>query len=128
MAHVHTSPTEICLYCAEKHLSTAWAWARERGYEEVNRQAIIGELVSTVDHLPWAEVELAEKIRDARHEIQDSHTKQPQVDWEGLMRDIDKLIRKAEEADKSKRNQREIKEESNERRSTDEEGRAGQEG
>lgn len=107
--HAHTKPNEPCLYCCEKHLSTAWALQRERGYEVVNRQAIIGEMVGAALHLPLDETDLSAKILNARHAIQDSHTKEPDVDWEGLMRDIDGLISKAEAAEavaeKSKSNQ-----------------------
>lgn len=93
VAHGHsTAPTEPCLYCCEKHLSTAWALARERGYVAVNRQAIIGELVGAVFHLPLDEMELSAKIREARHAIQDREGKEKAIDWEGLVRSIDSLI------------------------------------
>ena len=95
--HNHdTSPSAVCLFCAEKHLSYAWELARERGYEVVNRQAIVGELVAAVMHLPLDEMVLSEKIREARHAIQDREGKEKTIDWEGLMRGIDALIAKSE--------------------------------
>lgn len=94
--HAHlTQPNEFCPYCAEKHLGTAAALAREHGYEAPNLGYIIGEMVCAAWHLlagPPEARALADAVRDARHAIQDREGKEKAIDWEGLVRSIDSLI------------------------------------
>lgn len=97
-------PSDACVLCAEKHLSTAYALAVERGYETPNRQRIIGELSAAGMHLHLEHRELAESIRDMRHLIQ--YRRESEVDWTPVSAEIDKLAAaeaaklKSEEAQK----------------------------
>lgn len=75
-------PGEPCPLCAEKHLATAAALAREMGYEGVNWQWIVGELVCAAWHLAGDPTGLAFKIRDTRHVVQFNES--PVVDWDAL--------------------------------------------
>ena len=63
-------PTEPCYLCAEKHIATAAALARENGYDSANRVMLIGELVLAQWHLWSLDRKLAESVRDLRHQIQ----------------------------------------------------------
>jgi hypothetical protein len=60
-------PTEECVFCAEKHLATAYALAQEKGYEAVNRYRLYGELVEAQWHIWRRSLPLAEKLRELRH-------------------------------------------------------------
>lgn len=67
----HTvTPTEPCIFCAEKHFSTALSLIQEVGYESPNRQSIIGEIVLAQWHIYRMDYHLAEDLRDLRHLIQ----------------------------------------------------------
>ena len=72
-------PTEECVFCAEKHLATAYALAQENGYADANRYRIIGELVEAQWHIWRKSVQLAEMLRAMRHEIQMRN--EASVDW-----------------------------------------------
>ena len=89
-----TRPIDPCLYCAEKHLATAAAMARESGYEKTNRGYVIGELIAACWHLHGLkEAEsLSKKIRDFRHEIQSRHENYDCKKFDSLMEEIDMLI------------------------------------
>lgn len=65
-----TLPDEPCDICAEKHFSTAFALASESGYEGKNLHRIVGELTAATWHTFEAHRELAEQLRDLRHNIQ----------------------------------------------------------
>lgn len=84
-----TLPTDECALCGEKHLSTAYALAQERGYEDTNRQRIIGELVLSQWHVWHLNMKLAEKIRTIRHLIQ--QRREAEVDWHPLLAEIDAM-------------------------------------
>lgn len=85
-----TRPTDQCEFCAEKHLSTAYALANENGYEAVNRQQIVGQLALAGWHLWEDHRELAVKISALRHDIQ--HRKQVAGErWVELLTEIDAL-------------------------------------
>ncbi len=84
------SPTEQCLFCAEKHLSTAYALAMESGYETPNRQRIVGELVSAQWHLFRTDYSLAEIIRAARHAIQ--MREETKVEWAPMLAAVSALV------------------------------------
>lgn len=84
------APTEPCVCCAEKHLSTAYALAMEVGYETPNRQRIAGELVACQWHLYKHNSPLAAQVRAARHLIQ--WRKESQVDWLPLLKGVDALV------------------------------------
>lgn len=73
-------PDEYCLYCAEKHLSTAMQAYNETGYLDNNRQFIIGQLELARKHLSEND-ELAQKIRELRHKIQDRRIQVFSADW-----------------------------------------------
>lgn len=68
-------PNEPCATCAEKHFSTAYALTRECGYEGVNRQHIIGEIVLAQWHIYQKDYHLAELLRAVRHKIQNREEK-----------------------------------------------------
>lgn len=91
-----TSPIEGCLYCAEKHLSTAAALARELGYIAVNRGYVIGEIVAACWHLNGTKIpeaiSLADKLRDFRHKIQNRADDKECQDFAPYLEEIDKLI------------------------------------
>ena len=84
-----TFPDEPCVFCAEKHLSTAWRIGKECGYESPNRQMAIGELVAAQWHLYREHLDLAKKIRDARHLIQ--WRREIEVDWAPIIAEINSL-------------------------------------
>jgi len=86
------APSEPCVMCAEKHLSTAYALMMESGYETPNRQRIIGELVGAQWHLYRTHFNLAASIRAARHLIQ--MRQESQVEWNKLLTEMDALARK----------------------------------
>ena len=84
-------PAAHCVLCAEKHLSTAYALAQECGYLTPNRQAIIGQLVATQWHLYAEHRELAGKVRDIRHIIQ--QRKENEIEWAGVLAAVDALAK-----------------------------------
>ena len=86
-------PDEPCLFCAEKHISTAMQLANECGYEVPNRQKIIGELVLAQWHLYRDHYSLAEKLRDIRHLVQSRESKIGSA-WADVCSEIELLIRK----------------------------------
>ena len=67
-------PRTPCVFCAEKHLSTAYVLANEVGYEDLNRMYIIGELVLAQWHLKEHR-EVAMEIRKLRHFVQNRKEK-----------------------------------------------------
>jgi len=77
------------VFCAEKHISTAYALASENGYEMPNRQAIVGQLVAAGWHIYKDHPELAAKVRDMRHLIQ--WRREAEVDWTKVLKSIDAL-------------------------------------
>lgn len=88
-------PSEGCVMCAEKHLSTALALAGEAGYITPNRQRIIGELTACALHLYKEHAELAENVRAIRHLIQ--QRRETEVDWMPLLAEMDALATAAAE-------------------------------
>ena len=80
-------PSEGCVMCAEKHLSTALALAGEAGYITPNRQRIIGELTACALHLYKDNADMAEKVRAMRHLIQ--KRREAEVDWTPMLAEID---------------------------------------
>lgn len=91
-----TSPIEGCLYCAEKHLATAASLARELGYIPINRGYVIGEIVAACWHLNGTKIkkaiELADKLREFRHKIQNRTDDQVCTDFDPYLKEIDELI------------------------------------
>ena len=85
------APAEECVQCGEKHLSTAYALAQERGYETPNRQRIIGELVLAQWHIWKKDLKLAEAMCAVRHLIQ--YGKIAEVDWMELLTGMDALVK-----------------------------------
>ena len=85
----YKAPAEPCVFCAEKHIGTAYALANETGYESPNRLAIIGQLVAAGWHLYKEHPDLAAKVRDIRHLIQ--WRREAEVDWTPVSAEIDKL-------------------------------------
>ena len=83
-------PDEECILCAEKHYSYAMQLSKEIGYVAINRQKIIGELVAAQWHIYKYNEELANKIRDIRHFVQERmhHL----VEWDSLCVKFDELI------------------------------------
>ena len=92
-------PTEHCVYCGEKHISTAYALFRESGYEDINRQFIVGELVLAQWHLKHKYIEISLLLRDARHLIQER--RESEVDWDTILSLIDKIVSQQLDADRS---------------------------
>lgn len=85
-------PEEPCVFCAEKHLSTAYALAQEGGYEGKNRLRMIGELVLAQWHLWLDHRAIAVKIRDLRHAVQS--WKQPADGlWDAASAEVQALTR-----------------------------------
>lgn len=80
-------PHDQCVFCAEKHLSYAWRVAKECGYENTNRQCVIGELQATIQHLWIDNRALAEQVRAIRHLIQ--QRREAEVDWHPLLTAMD---------------------------------------
>lgn len=100
LSHNQTSPIEGCLYCAEKHISTAAALAREVGYSGVNRGYIIGEIVAACWHLIGMKLDscdkLAAKLRDFRHKIQSRKEDEFCTNFAPYLEEIDHIIREQE--------------------------------
>ena len=77
------SPETACWECAEKHLGTAYAlYAREHGYQNLNRLHYLGELNNAANHLSVVPA-FAEKLRTLRHDIQQDK-EIPDARWEEL--------------------------------------------
>ena len=94
--HGMTSPREPCAYCAEKHISSAAALAREQGYAGVNRGYVVGELVAACWHLNGmgeAADTLAAALRDLRHRIQSRREDETLTDFSPYLVAIDAIIR-----------------------------------
>ncbi len=91
-------PSEQCVMCAEKHISTAYALSLECGYETPNRQRITGELTCASLHLYRDNLELSNIVRGVRHLIQER--KESEIDWHPLLTAIDWLA--TSELDKEK--------------------------
>lgn len=83
-------PDEECILCGEKHYSYAKRLAQEIGYVAVNRQDIIGELVAAQAHTNKYDEELANKIRDIRHLVQERT--EILIDWNPICIRFDELI------------------------------------
>ena len=64
------TPYDQCLICTEKHFSAAFTEAKEFGYIEKNRPAIIGDLEGATRHTQEKYKDLAEMFRTLRHEVQ----------------------------------------------------------
>lgn len=64
------TPYDQCLICTEKHFSAAFIEAKEFGYIERNRAAIIGDLEGATRHTQEKYKDLAEMFRNLRHEVQ----------------------------------------------------------
>jgi len=90
------APSEACIFCAEKHLSTAWRLATERGYGGINRLAIIGELVLAQWHIFETDEALAKSIRAMRHIVQ--QRRKEKIIWDAPLRRMNELA--AAEAEK----------------------------
>lgn len=88
-----TMPDEPCIYCAEKHFSTALRLAMESGYENLNRQHIIGELVLAQWHLEHFNRSGAMAIRNIRHIIQNRQEDKAVSEWRKIGLQFDRLIR-----------------------------------
>lgn len=73
-------PGEPCVFCAEKHFSTAYALDGENGYGAVNRMRLIGELVLAQWHLWQQHPDTAAAIRNIRHAIE-HHQAVPAEAW-----------------------------------------------
>ena len=84
-------PDEQCIACCEKHFSQAWDWATEGGYVAINRQKIIGALASAQAHCWQKHYDLAEKIRDLRHKVQNREIIS-NYEWEKIADAIDEII------------------------------------
>jgi hypothetical protein len=91
VADYNTLPDEPCDICAEKHFSEAFRLAFERGYETPNRQIIIGELLLAVRHCYRPHRELAEKLRELRHQIQ-LRREPPHQEWVSVCADFEKIL------------------------------------
>lgn len=87
------TPEAECIFCGEKHFSTAMALAHELGYVAVNRQSIIGELVLAQWHIWRKDFQLAESLRDLRHIIQNRRENELKNEWEIISEHFDKLIK-----------------------------------
>ena len=85
-------PDAPCEICAEKHFSTAFSLAEEKGYTAVNRQRIIGDLVCAGWHLFDRHPATAERIRDIRHKIQLRQKVYP-AEWEIICRDFENILK-----------------------------------
>lgn len=59
-----------CLYCAKKHLITAWSLWNEHNYQDLNLEAIAGQLRLTVQHSMYIEKDIADKVRDLSLKIE----------------------------------------------------------
>lgn len=94
--NVNTSPIEGCFYCAEKHLSTAAALARELGYIPINRGYVIGEIVAACWHLNGTQndkaIKLADKLREFRHKIQSRTDDKTCENFDPYLKEIDSII------------------------------------
>lgn len=90
-------PNTPCIYCAEKHIDTAAADAREYGYEGANRGYVIGEIRAAEIHLhsipDAAAQELCTALRELRHKIQDRREDPASIDFDPYMAAIDAIIR-----------------------------------
>lgn len=84
-------PDDYCPICADKHFSTAMQAAAEIGYEDVNRNMIVGELELARKHLAQI-ANLAEQIRQIRHLVQYRKEKQIGALWLDVCRHINSLI------------------------------------
>lgn len=87
-----TYPITPCIFCAEKHYSTAMALANEVSYTSSNRQFIIGELVAAQLHVYKKYPELSQKIRQIRHLVQ--YRKENEIDWIPICLEINEIITK----------------------------------
>jgi len=92
-------PNSPCLYCAEKHIATAAAWAREEGYAGVNRGYVVGELRAACAHLAAISeaATLSDHLRDFRHRIQSRTEDETATDFTPYLLAIDVLIRQQEQ-------------------------------
>ena len=84
-----TLPTDECVFCAEKHFSTAKRLAVERGYEGPNRQDVIGEICLAQWHCWHVSPACAESMRKARHLVQ--LRREGEVEWAEISRMVDAL-------------------------------------
>lgn len=85
-------PEDQCLFCAEKHISTAMQLAREFGYSEINRSKIIGELVLFTWHVHLTHYDLALKATELRHLISMRQEPKTITLYEDLVSAIDDAI------------------------------------
>ena len=88
-------PDSPCALCGDKHLSTAYALSRETGYADslTYRKRMSGELVLAAWHVHALDKNLAEMLRQMRHDIQTG--KLEQVDWIPSLAAMDALVKSA---------------------------------
>lgn len=94
-------PQESCLYCAEKHIATAMQAYNEQGYLNTNRQFIIGELELARKHLDNYE-QIAERIRQFRHDIQNRQVQVNKEQWQVLCNMLNEQIENEEKMNKAR--------------------------
>lgn len=84
-------PTTPCVFCAEKHFSTALVLSREAGYEYINKYFVIGELVLMQWHLYYNHPEICTKIREIRHLWQEEKWREALPLWGEISEELDKI-------------------------------------
>lgn len=85
-------PTDECVFCAEKHLATAYALAQENFYEAKNRDRAIGELCLAQWHIYHLDMEIAKQMREMRHLIQ--MRKEKEIEWTPALNVMAALVEK----------------------------------
>ncbi len=83
-------PNTPCLECTQKHFCTALSLANEFSYSDENEAFVIGELGCAILHCMVEYPDLASRIREARHFVQDETPEK--VDWQGIYKTIKKKI------------------------------------
>ena len=67
---------------------------RESGYEEANRIAVIGDLALAQFHIYEADWDLAVKLRDVRHMVEERHSRDAEHACQRLCGDVHALTEK----------------------------------
>lgn len=87
------TPAEACAECAYKHMTAAFALAREIGYEEKNEPYIVGELQLAGWHLSIRHPNLAMQIREIRIHWEMGRYALAATRWEPLIGEIRDIMR-----------------------------------
>jgi len=87
-----TSPFDQCTSCAKKHIIKAWSCFNEFTYTDDNRDYIVGQLRSAVDHLMFDHKDIALLARDLSIILEEARDTEITSEWSILRQKINEAF------------------------------------